>query len=399
MKCESSRDLSVTRDPRPQPHRASRPRRRLRHLRQGLRLGHRLRRQGHRHQRHVHPDERLERGLRHPGRLHHPLRLGRRADQERSAAHLHQPELGVRPRAGSQRQLRLQRQPRQLPRHLQLHDQRRELRRRLRPRPRRPRQAGRRDGEPLRQRHRPVVGSLRRHRHRLPGLRGHDRQGHGHRHRLDHRRPRRLRDPHLHGQGLQRGGGVARQRPGHRDHHRLRPGPARRAAARALPHRLLAELRQPGHRAEARGGAQRLRPDRGRVRARPPPRRARSSSASTPGCRARSAATPTPSSRPTSQALHQRGKKVILSVGGENGRVQVADAAAATNFANTRVRADAELRLRRRRHRPGERPQRHLHGPGAAIAARQGGRRPDHHDGAADHRHAVDADGSTSSWR
>jgi chitinase len=35
------------------------------------------------------------------------------------------------------------------------------------------------------------------------------------------------------------------------------------------------------------------------------------------------------------QALHQRGKKVILSVGGETGRVQVADAAAATRFADT----------------------------------------------------------------
>ncbi|MEV4476746.1 cellulose binding domain-containing protein [Nonomuraea sp. NPDC049504] len=35
------------------------------------------------------------------------------------------------------------------------------------------------------------------------------------------------------------------------------------------------------------------------------------------------------------QALHQRGKKVILSVGGEAGRVQVADSAAATRFADS----------------------------------------------------------------
>ncbi|WP_336215621.1 chitinase [Nonomuraea sp. LPB2021202275-12-8] len=35
------------------------------------------------------------------------------------------------------------------------------------------------------------------------------------------------------------------------------------------------------------------------------------------------------------QALHARGKKVILSVGGEAGRVQVADSAAATRFADT----------------------------------------------------------------
>ncbi|MEO3875062.1 cellulose binding domain-containing protein [Nonomuraea sp. B12E4] len=35
------------------------------------------------------------------------------------------------------------------------------------------------------------------------------------------------------------------------------------------------------------------------------------------------------------QALHQRGKKVILSVGGEAGRVQVASAAAATRFADS----------------------------------------------------------------
>jgi len=34
-------------------------------------------------------------------------------------------------------------------------------------------------------------------------------------------------------------------------------------------------------------------------------------------------------------ALHSRGKKVILSVGGETGRVTVADAASATNFANS----------------------------------------------------------------
>ncbi|MEW9555178.1 chitinase [Nonomuraea sp. NPDC050783] len=35
------------------------------------------------------------------------------------------------------------------------------------------------------------------------------------------------------------------------------------------------------------------------------------------------------------QTLHQRGKKVILSVGGEAGRVQVADSAAATRFADS----------------------------------------------------------------
>ncbi|MEV0233527.1 cellulose binding domain-containing protein [Nonomuraea sp. NPDC050786] len=35
------------------------------------------------------------------------------------------------------------------------------------------------------------------------------------------------------------------------------------------------------------------------------------------------------------QALHQRGKKVVLSVGGEAGRVQVADAAGATRFADS----------------------------------------------------------------
>jgi chitinase len=35
------------------------------------------------------------------------------------------------------------------------------------------------------------------------------------------------------------------------------------------------------------------------------------------------------------QALHQRGKKVILSVGGEAGRVRVADSAAATRFADS----------------------------------------------------------------
>ncbi|HLR83433.1 MAG TPA: chitinase [Nocardioidaceae bacterium] len=35
------------------------------------------------------------------------------------------------------------------------------------------------------------------------------------------------------------------------------------------------------------------------------------------------------------EALHERGKKVVLSVGGERGQVQVGDAAAATNFANS----------------------------------------------------------------
>ncbi|CAA9271629.1 MAG: GH18 / CBM16, partial [uncultured Corynebacteriales bacterium] len=50
---------------------------------------------------------------------------------------------------------------------------------------------------------------------------------------------------------------------------------------------------------------------------------------------------------------------------------------------------DGPVRLRRRRHRPGERPERHLHGPGAAAAAERGRRPAHHHDGPADDRHAV----------
>ena len=59
-----------------------------------------------------------------------------------------------------------------------------------------------------------------------------------------------------------------------------------------------------------------------------------------------------------------------------------------TNFSNTHVRPDPVVRLRRRRHRPGERPQPDVHGAGAAQPAQPGRRQPHHHDGAADHRHA-----------
>ncbi len=63
------------------------------------------------------------------------------------------------------------------------------------------------------------------------------------------------------------------------------PGQPGGHAAQALPHRLLAQLRQPGRRAEARGGARRLRPDRDRVRRGHLAHRARSPSASTRSCR------------------------------------------------------------------------------------------------------------------
>ena len=64
------------------------------------------------------------------------------------------------------------------------------------------------------------VGRLRRHGDRLPGLRGHDRQGDGHRDGPTVGAGR-VRGAHLHGRGVQLGGRGPRERPGQRDHHRL----------------------------------------------------------------------------------------------------------------------------------------------------------------------------------
>ena len=72
------------------------------------------------------------------------------------------------------------------------------------------------------------------------------------------------------------------------------------------------------------------------------------------------------------QTLHARGKKVILSVGGEAGRVAVNDATSATQVQRHDVRPHPAVRLRRRRHRPGERAQPDLHGAGAAQPAQPG---------------------------
>ena len=93
------------------------------------------------------------------------------------------------------------------------------------------------------------------------------------------------------------------------------------------------------------------------------------------------------------RTLQPRGKKVMMSVGGELGTVSVNDAASANAFATSVGRSDP-VRLRRRRHRPGERRQPDVHGPGAARRCsprRASGLDP--RDGPADDRHAVNRRG------
>ena len=137
---------------------------------------------------------------------------------------------------GATRELRLQRQPgRDHP--VQLHAQRRRLRRRHHdPGSRQARHAHR---DRRRERRHAVVGRLQRHGDRLPGLRGHDPEGHRHRHERHDLRPGRLRVAHLHGRRLQRHRRGHEERPGERHHHRLHRRGARQArhpvAPRATP--------------------------------------------------------------------------------------------------------------------------------------------------------------------
>ena len=73
--------------------------------------------------------------------------------------------------------------------------------------------------------------------------------------------------------------------------------------------------------------------------------------------------------------LKSRGKKVILSVGGEAGRVTRRRLRVRHQLRQQRPFGHGRVRLRRRRHRPGERAQPDLHGPGAAEPAQPGRRR------------------------
>ena len=109
-----------------------------------------------------------------------------------------------------------------------------------------------------------------------------------------------------------------------------------------------------------------------------------------PDCPPASAATPTPSSRRTSQAQARGAARRSSSrSAARTAPSRWPSAASATNFANSvyalmqsygfdGVDIDLENGLNAT-----------YMAPGAAVAARQGRRRPDHHDGAADHRHAV----------
>ena len=165
---------------------------------------------------------------------------------------------------------------------------------------------------------------------------------------------------HLHGRAPTTHGGES---PGRRPGTATTTGCTDRPAAQALPHRLLAQLRQPGRRAAAVGACPTeydlvavafaeadRHPRRGHLRRRPRTvRRAR---------RLHRRPVPGRRRRRCTRAARRSSSRSAASRAGS----PVGDAAAATNFANTRLRADAELRLRRRRHRPGERPQRHLHG-------------------------------------
>ncbi len=95
------------------------------------------------------------------------------------------------------------------------------------------------------------------------------------------------------------------------------------------------------------------------------------------------------------KAKQAAGKKVIISVGGEKGTVSVNDAASAANFANSvyslmqtygfdGVDIDLENGLNA------------TYMTQALRAVGEGGPVPDHHDGPADDRHAVDVERATS---
>ncbi len=47
------------------------------------------------------------------------------------------------------------------------------------------------------------------------------------------------------------------------------------------------------------------------------------------------------------KAKQAAGKKVVISIGGQNGTVSISDSTSATNFAKLRLLPDADVRLRR----------------------------------------------------
>ena len=90
------------------------------------------------------------------------------------------------------------------------------------------------------------------------------------------------------------------------------------------------------------------------------------------------------SSAATSPTLHAQGRKVVISVGGQNGAISLPGRGGRDRVRHQRPRADAELGLRRRRHRPGERAEPAEHDGGAAAAAAAGRPGAGAHDGAGD---------------
>ncbi|CAG7602415.1 hypothetical protein SBRY_10525 [Actinacidiphila bryophytorum] len=322
------------------------------------------------------------------------------------------------------------RQPRLRERAVELDLHRGQRRRRLQPRALRLRRP---QGDPVEQRHRAVLADRQRaaqlpvHAERVgPGqLRLHRRQRHR-RHRpvdldarrvllpaaqrqLHHRREHALGD-RLHAR-LVRAARLLRRRhhavrprrldhpahdadhhtpddpdddsPDHPDHDPADHHTAVHRPAQARGHRLLAELRQRRHRADHRAGAEPVRHHRRGLRRRDDDTRC-------------GVLHPGPLARLQRRAVQGRHR-------GQAGRGQEGDRLGrrperhdlgtrlrlGDQLRQQRVLADADLRVQRGRHRPGERHRLDVHAAGAAGAERQGGLGPDHHDGAADDRHAV----------
>ncbi|CAG6394149.1 exported hypothetical protein [Actinacidiphila cocklensis] len=353
---------------------------------------------------------------------------------DRQAAYGRRTERGGGDRRGSRGRHRRQRerrdhQPRRQPRlreravELDLH--RGQRRRRLQPGAHR---LGRPQGHPVQQRHRAVLADRQRaaqlpvHAERLgPGQLRLHRRHRDRRHRpvdldagrvlvpaaqrqLHHRREHALGDG-LHAR-LVRAARVLRRRhhpvgsrrfdhPAHHaahhspddspDHpaHDAADHPALGRPAQAQGHRLLAELQQRRHRADHRAGAEPVRHHRRRLRGRDDDTRrgvlhprpvARLQRGAVQGGHRRQAGRGQEGDR-----LGRRPERHHLGA-----RLRVGD-----QLRQQRLLADADLRLQRGRHRPGERHRHHVHAAGAAGVELQGRLGPDHHDGAADDRHAV----------
>ena len=235
-----------------------------------------------------------------------------------------------------------------------------------------------------------------RHRDRLPGLRGHDGAGHRHRHRRATVSGLAACTSHTYTVAAYNSRGRV----------------ARVARATGTTTGCPTAARCPSTSSPATGTTSPTRPSScGCATCRPtttwspspsprrPARRARSPSASTRACPPRSAATPTPTSRPTCRPCTRAARRSSSRSAARPAGCRSATPPPATNFATT-VHAlmqeygfdgvDIDLEN-------GLNPT--FMGRRCAALRSRVGAGPDHHDGAADDRHAVDRRRRTSSWR